>query len=825
FLRRLLTVNFRQSRLPTDWIAIETNQGTHSLAKNLSSDMGAANSLQKLTIDTVALLEQLEPNMSEKLHKRQVQARVQTVLAREWPTCKILAFGSSENGFGFGGSDLDLGLYFEDVDVDCQGHFSPQEKVEVLTKACALLYTEFEVKQFIPNARVPILKLWDKQHQVACDLCVGGVHALLNTALLKYYGKLDPRVRPLAFAVKYWAKCRGINDSANGTLSSYAFTMLLIFYLQSRSTKRLLPCAQSLFTQLHKEKKVSALLEYLDELPMLNLDATFGTASEDSVGALLGGFFQFYATEFNIDDDVVSVRTGSPLFKTTKWSRPVQWRISIEDPFELMHDVGRVIFNKKGQEVISKEFHRAYSMVSMGKRLEEICALDELAWHLNASCYICDSTSHKARECAQATFRSDTSATRISSFSPLSDCWYCGEAGHYKAACPLICFTSIPIEGFAAVEKKMPLSTSVATTVATYLDLRNHHRKTKATHPSSPIRPPMKKKRARAFGSPSVSVVRCTQPAARSTSVSTRATGGSGTDCESAGQSTMSVRRNVRLRREYLYRKGLEGKERSLYEHKQQLKEAIREGKPIPTELRGSEKSLRHEIEYDDEVHEKPINVIDDEYKNAGMFDPKIAVTTSRDPSARLKQFAQEIRLIFPNAIRLNRGAHTIGDLVESARSHEYTDLILLTETRGEPDGMTVCHLPYGPTAYFSLSNAVLRHDIEDRATISEAYPHIILNNFETSLGRRVSNILKHLFPVPKADSKRVITLSNDSDYISFRHHVFKKSGREVELQECGPRFELQLYQVKLGTLDQKEAENEWVLRPYMNSAKKRRLL
>lgn len=86
-------------------------------------------------------------------------------------------------------------------------------------------------------------------------------------------------------------------------------------------------------------------------------------------------------------------------------------------------------------------------------------------------------------------------------------------------------------------------------------------------------------------------------------------------------------------------------------------------GKAIPTELRGEEKSLRHEMEYDDEKHEKPLNHIDDEYKNAGMFDPKIAITTSRDPSSRLKQFAQEIRLIFPNAIRLNRGAHTVGDV------------------------------------------------------------------------------------------------------------------------------------------------------------------
>lgn len=51
-------------------------------------------------------------------------------------------------------------------------------------------------------------------------------------------------------------------------------------------------------------------------------------------------------------------------------------------------------------------------------------------------------------------------------------------------------------------------------------------------------------------------------------------------------------------------------------------------------------------------------------------------------------------------------------------------------------DGLVISHLPYGPTAYFSLNNAVLRHDIEDRATISEAYPHIIASEFETKLVR-----------------------------------------------------------------------------------------
>nr|AFK38255.1 unknown [Medicago truncatula] len=108
-----------------------------------------------------------------------------------------------------------------------------------------------------------------------------------------------------------------------------------------------------------------------------------------------------------------------------------------------------------------------------------------------------------------------------------------------------------------------------------------------------------------------------------------------------------------------------------------------------------------------------------------------------------------------------------------------------------------------------------------------EAYPHIILDNFETKLGERTANILKHLFPVPKPDTKRIVTFANKSDYISFRHHIYEKQAgpKSVELKEIGPRFELRLYQIKLGTVDQAEAQTEWVIRPYMNTTRKRNFL
>mmetsp|Transcript_18686 Transcript_18686/g.40175 ORF Transcript_18686/g.40175 Transcript_18686/m.40175 type:complete len:297 (+) Transcript_18686:130-1020(+) len=289
------------------------------------------------------------------------------------------------------------------------------------------------------------------------------------------------------------------------------------------------------------------------------------------------------------------------------------------------------------------------------------------------------------------------------------------------------------------------------------------------------------------------------------------------------------LRRNVRLRKEYLYRKSLEGKERAEYERKLLLKRALEEGKPIPTELRKDEAQLRKEIELEDDNTAVPRTHIDDEYAHAGEADPKVLVTTSRDPSSRLTQFAKEMKLMIPNSQRINRGGMVLTELVESCRSHDFTDIVVLHEHRGEPDGMVVCHLPFGPTAYFGVFNAVLRHDIGQKkevGTVSEAYPHLIFDQFSSKLGQRFHTILKHLFPVPKDDTRRVITFANRDDYISVRHHTYAmpKGVSSVALTECGPRFELKPYQIKLGTMDQAHVESEWVLRSYTRSAKKQRL-
>lgn len=58
----------------------------------------------------------------------------------------------------------------------------------------------------------------------------------------------------------------------------------------------------------------------------------------------------------------------------------------------------------------------------------------------------------------------------------------------------------------------------------------------------------------------------------------------------------MALRRQVRLRKEYIYRKSLQGKDAQLYEDKRRVREALRDGLPLPTELRANEVMLRHEV-------------------------------------------------------------------------------------------------------------------------------------------------------------------------------------------------------------------------------------
>ena len=209
---------------------------------------------------------------------------------------------------------------------------------------------------------------------------------------------------------------------------------------------------------------------------------------------------------------------------------------------------------------------------------------------------------------------------------------------------------------------------------------------------------------------------------------------------------------------------------------------------------------------------------------------PKVMIITAEEhPGKRTLNFLKEFVEVIPNMTFFKRKTFTIKKITEIAISRDFTHLIVLQEHSGEPDSFFLSNLPEGPTSYWKLTNLKLGQEIKGGASCnSEHNPEIILKNFSTRLGVRMSRQLGSLFPKETDESgRRTVVLHNQRDFIFFRHYryEFKDIGKESEdkgrrskercaLQEIGPRFTIKLRSLQLGTFNAKEGEYEFLWRP-----------
>lgn len=80
-----------------------------------------------------------------------------------------------------------------------------------------------------------------------CDLSIHNVITLRNTLLLKKYSLIDPRVPAMGLIIKNWyfssylrAKARNLNNPHEGSLCTYGYILMLIYYLINKPNPMLL---------------------------------------------------------------------------------------------------------------------------------------------------------------------------------------------------------------------------------------------------------------------------------------------------------------------------------------------------------------------------------------------------------------------------------------------------------------------------------------------------------------------------------------------------------------------------------------------------------
>ncbi|KAF9967280.1 hypothetical protein BGZ73_000626, partial [Actinomortierella ambigua] len=270
-------------------------------------------------------------------------------------------------------TENDLGTSSSDVDLCITTPLNSQLKT-VQQLAAAFRRHGMQRVFCVPRAKVPIVKLWDADLHLSCDMNINNPLALVNTRMIKTYVAIDPRVRPFAMIIKHWARRRVLNDAANGgTISTYTWICIVINFLQMRSPP-ILPALHKIPHTLAPDNQVinGNNTSFCEDLSQLE---GFGLANKETLGGLLYAFFRRYAIEYDYDHHVISVREGSYITKESKnWHIPgKQYKLlCVEEPLDTTRNLGNSsdMASTKG---LREEFRRALDILHQRGSLHQVC--------------------------------------------------------------------------------------------------------------------------------------------------------------------------------------------------------------------------------------------------------------------------------------------------------------------------------------------------------------------------------------------------------------------------------------------------------------------
>ncbi|TDL26858.1 hypothetical protein BD410DRAFT_763019 [Rickenella mellea] len=385
YARNFVAVSGQQQQTPQQLQQFQQSQQiqiTPSIRRHVSKHQFVVE-LSQCLFDFVV---QLLPTPEELAVKEDVRKLLEKLIRTIEPNSRLLSFGSTANGFSLRNSDMDLCCL-----IDSEERLSASDLVTILGDLLER-ETKFKVKP-LPHARIPIVKLSldpsspGLPHGIACDIGFENRLALENTRLLMCYAMVDPaRVRTLVLFLKVWSKRRKINSPYEGTLSSYGYVLLVIYFLVHVKNPPVLPNLQQIppLRPIPRDEYYMGdhNVWFFDDIDVLR--QRWQSSNTESVAELLIDFFRYYSRDFLYNSGVASIRAGLLQKESKGWqnqsdSRPdlrERNRLCIEDPFETDYNVARCV-TKDGLYTIRGEFMRA-SRILASRPERALLALTQL---------------------------------------------------------------------------------------------------------------------------------------------------------------------------------------------------------------------------------------------------------------------------------------------------------------------------------------------------------------------------------------------------------------------------------------------------------------
>lgn len=208
-------------------------------------------------------------------------------------------------------SDLEITIITKDYE-----NFNPQDSESIIIKIKEFLKKEsnkYENINIRNTKRIILMDLYDKDNNVKIELVINNIFGIINSYLICNYLTFDSRAIILVNTIKNWSKEKGINGNYKGHLSSYCYTLMVIYFLQ-RIKEPILPIVNS---KNNLQKIIIQNKEYFLEKSLLyNFNnISFKTKNKDSVSVLMMKFLIFYLYEFNENRYCIDITNEKIVFR------------------------------------------------------------------------------------------------------------------------------------------------------------------------------------------------------------------------------------------------------------------------------------------------------------------------------------------------------------------------------------------------------------------------------------------------------------------------------------------------------------------------------
>lgn len=208
----------------------------------------------------------------------------------------------------------------------------------------------FRRLQFIPNARVPILK-FEGSFNISCDISINNLSGQMKSKILFWISLIDGRFRDLVLLVKEWAKAHHINDSKSGTLNSYCLSMLVLYHLQTL-VPAILPPLKEIYpgNMIDDLTGVRAVAEkHIEDLCAVNIKRIRSDNSRPINRSSLSELFLSFLAKFSDICSRASTQGINPhmgqledINSNMRWL-PKTYALFVEDPFEQPANIARTV--------------------------------------------------------------------------------------------------------------------------------------------------------------------------------------------------------------------------------------------------------------------------------------------------------------------------------------------------------------------------------------------------------------------------------------------------------------------------------------------------